>query len=129
MNAEKSTLPDKLNALPLQWVEKIFSHMAAYYGTLFVDRWKGLNLDEVKAVWSKELATFSDNPECFKRALKALVEGSTYPPTLPEFVKLCRQHYERPALPALEHKFTDEEVERNKERIASIREDIARRFA
>lgn len=93
---ENATLPAKLSVLPESWVSKIFSHMSAYYGTLFLDRWRDADLAEVKRIWAEALSSFSDNPECFKAALKALIEGSAFPPTLPEFVALCRRHYQRP---------------------------------
>lgn len=90
------TLPAKLSVLPESWIDKIFGHMSAYYGSQFADRWKDCNLAEVKRIWAAELASFSDNPECFAGALKSLIEGSIYPPTLPEFVALCRRHYQQP---------------------------------
>jgi hypothetical protein len=90
------TSPAKLNALPDAWIEKIFGHMSAYYGSLFSDRWRGFDLVEVKRIWAQELANFSDNPECFRAALRAMIDESKFPPTLPEFVVLCRKHYVRP---------------------------------
>ena len=127
---ENATLPAKLSVLPESWVSKIFSHMSAYYGTLFLDRWRDADLAEVKRIQERRflygralissdayaagrltttadgasvsatppptLGSAPDNPECFKAALKALIEGSAFPPTLPEFVALCRRHYQRP---------------------------------
>lgn len=93
---QNETLPAKFNALPDRWVEKIFSTMSAYYGSLFLDRWRGTDLAEVKQVWAEALATFSDCPECFSAALKDLTSGSQFPPTLPEFVALCRSNYSAP---------------------------------
>ena len=70
--------------------------MEATYGSLFLDRWKGADLQMVKDVWADGLASFTDDPKCFGRALKELQQGSPFPPTLPEFVALCRKNYERP---------------------------------
>jgi hypothetical protein len=72
-------------ALPLPWVEKIFSVMSASYGTLFADRWRGMNLGEVKAAWASKLADLT--PAELKRGLNSL---GGFPPTLPEFALLCR---------------------------------------
>lgn len=94
--ASVTQYPAKLSALPEAWIEKIFSHMAAFYGSLFVDRWKDCDITAVKRIWAESLATFSDNPECFRLALKALMDERCLPPTLPEFVALCRKHYTRP---------------------------------
>lgn len=107
MSETKSTLPAKLSALPESWIDKIFAHMGAYYGSLFADRWKDNNIAEVKRIWAEALASFSDNPECFKASLRSMIDECKFPPTLPEFVALCRKHYVRPpqqvAPPALEH--------------------------
>lgn len=42
------------------------------------------------ATWARELAGFADRPEAIKRALESQKE-SPFPPTLPEFLALCRQ--------------------------------------
>jgi hypothetical protein len=97
MSNESATLPEKLSALPERWIDKIFGRMEAMYGSLFLERWKGTDLIEVKRVWCESLASFSDNPECFTAALKALLDEHQWPPTLPEFVALCRKHYRRPS--------------------------------
>lgn len=107
MSETKSTLPAKLSALPESWIDELFGHMGAYYGSLFADRWKDNNIAEVKRVWAESLANFSDNPKCFRAALKSMIDECQFPPTLPEFVALCRKHYVRPqqqaALPDLGH--------------------------
>jgi hypothetical protein len=128
-NESNATLPVKLSVLPDSWVERIFSRMMAYYGTLFSDRWRDSNLHEVKAVWAEELASFSDNPECFKRALAAMVDGSTFPPTLPEFKAMCRANYKRPQMVAIEHKLSPEDMERNRERARQMAARLGRRMA
>lgn len=128
-NEANATLPVKLSALPDSWIERIFSKMSSYYGTLFSDRWRDCNLVEVKAVWAEELSSFSDNTECFGLALKAMVGECKFPPTLPEFVAICRKHYVRPKLMALEHKLTPEDIERNKERARQMAERLGRRMA
>lgn len=94
--ASASAFPEKLRALPESWIDKIFGGMEAMYGSLFHDRWKGTDLAKVKAVWAEELASFTDHPQCFGLALKALVNESKFPPSLPEFVAICRKNYVRP---------------------------------
>lgn len=120
MNEANATLPAKLSVLPDSWIERIFTLMSAMYGALFRERWRDCDLDEVKRVWAEELSSFSDNPECFGLALKAMVGECKFPPTLPEFVAICRKHYSRPKLVALEHKLSPEEIERNREKINRI---------
>jgi len=123
------TLPAKLNALPEPWIERIFGHMAAFYGSLFLDRWKGTDLVEVKRVWASSLATFSDHPECFGLALKAMVDEVRLPPTLPEFVAICRRKYVKPvpkqeALPNLAA--VPVSREEGKRRIAELKQRFPR---
>lgn len=77
----------KPTALPESWVEKLFSRLSAMYGRKFADLWSGCNLREVKAAWAEDLAVFSG--EEIKRGLDAC-KTRTFPPTLPEFVQLCR---------------------------------------
>lgn len=49
-------------------------------------------------IWSRKLAGFADHPERIKRVLESL---PIHPPTLPEFVALCRQQHAEfpPCLP------------------------------
>lgn len=129
MNEANATLPAKLSVLPDSWIERIFTRMSAMYGALFRERWRDCDLDEVKRVWAEELSSFSDNPECFGLALKAMVGECKFPPILPEFVAICRKHYSRPKLVALEHKLTPEDIERNKARAKEIVERLGRRMA
>ncbi|MBU9403545.1 hypothetical protein KTE13_27770 [Burkholderia multivorans] len=88
---ESSTFkrPDwPLGALPQHWVEALFSKMAAFYGSRFAAMWTGVNVVEVQKAWAVELGKLS------REQLKAGSDNLTAlpkPPTLPEFVSLCRQ--------------------------------------
>lgn len=72
-------------SLPLEWVERVFRRMASAYGSLFADRWRGVNLVDVKRDWAEQLGAFTG--EELRRGLDNL---PTFPPTLPEFKALCR---------------------------------------
>ncbi|KGC03246.1 putative bacteriophage protein [Burkholderia multivorans] len=77
-----------LDALPQHWVEALFSKMAAFYGSRFATMWNGTNVLEVQKAWAVELGKLS------REQLKAGSDNLTAlpkPPTLPEFVALCRQ--------------------------------------
>jgi hypothetical protein len=98
----QQSLPEKLSVLPESWIDRIFGRMEASYGSLFLDRWRGCDIVEVKKVWAEELRSFSDYPACFGVALKAMVDdGLKFPPTLPEFVGMCRKAYSSPANPLM----------------------------
>ncbi|MDR5784087.1 hypothetical protein QCE63_32215 [Caballeronia sp. LZ065] len=76
------------NALPLKWMEVLFSKMSAFYGARFADAWRGTNPVEVQKAWAVELAKLS------KAQLKAGSDNLTAlvkAPTLPEFIAHCKQ--------------------------------------
>lgn len=78
-----------MNKLPRSWVEALFKKFLIRYGAMWSDRYKGLGLspDEIADEWATELGGFS--PEEIKRGLEAS-RSKTFPPTLPEFLSLCR---------------------------------------
>ncbi|SDH10575.1 hypothetical protein SAMN05216466_107117 [Paraburkholderia phenazinium] len=86
---ERPAAPDwPLNALPKRWIETLFSKMSAFYGARFADMWRGSKVDEVQKAWAVELFKLS------REQLKAGSDSLTAipkPPTLPEFVNLCKQ--------------------------------------
>ncbi|MDR2209375.1 MAG: hypothetical protein LBE22_10455 [Azoarcus sp.] len=93
--SKRTPLPDTL-------VERIFSQLQGMYGSLWLDRWRdgvqiergGKRFDQglllAKATWAKELAGFADQPKRISVALDAC-RHRPLPPTLPEFIELCRQ--------------------------------------
>jgi hypothetical protein len=88
-------------SLPTEWIERLFDRLAAYYGSRFADMWRGCDLAEIKRVWAAELGAFSR--EELARGADAC-RTRDWPPTLPEFLKLCRPalDYERAWLEACE---------------------------
>jgi hypothetical protein len=77
-----------LNALSKRAIEMLFSKMSAFYGDKFAMMWRGAKIDEVQKAWAIELAKLS------REQLKAGSESMTAlpkPPTLPEFINLCKQ--------------------------------------
>lgn len=81
--------------LPPQWVERIWERFALVYGhTRTAPMFDGADIAEVKAFWAHQLSGFSG--ATIGAALRALVDrADSWPPTLPEFVQLCRQ-FNRP---------------------------------
>jgi hypothetical protein len=73
--------------LPDSWIEKLFHRMLLSYGKKFTDQWGGADGDELIAHWGLELAGYTGAE--IKRGLDALA-NKEWPPTLPEFKKLCR---------------------------------------
>lgn len=81
--------------IPDSWIDKLFSRFSAMYGRKFADLWSDCNLKDVKAIWAEDLAGLSG--EEIKRGLDAC-KTRTFPPTLPEFVTLCRPPMDYEAL-------------------------------
>lgn len=73
--------------LPESWVEKLFHKMLLEYGKKFSDQWGGADTDELIAHWSSELAGFTGAE--IKAGLAAM-NAREWPPTLPDFKKMCR---------------------------------------
>ena len=88
--------------LPASWVERIFDRMQGMYGTLWLDRWRtgemiemaGRQIDRgllnAKTTWAAELAGFADKAGCIGKALDSC-RSRSLPPTLPEFIQVCRE--------------------------------------
>lgn len=85
--------------LPMAWVEKLFEKLTMVYGHQFLGRWSGMDLNNVKADWSKELAGFERHGASIAHALKHLPPGD--PPTVLQFRDLCRRAPEKADLVAL----------------------------
>ena len=75
------------HAIPQTWVESLFKKMAFTYGVKFADAWRGIDPDGVKRSWAEALGVLSSDE--LVRGVNALVTRD-WPPTLPEFLKLCR---------------------------------------
>lgn len=73
--------------LPMPWIERLFSRLHGFYAAKFAEQWKGADIGMVKALWAEELGGYSP------AEIAAGLEGCRkrdWPPTLPEFLKLCR---------------------------------------
>lgn len=75
------------DALPVEWVHRIFAKLAVRYGQAFLRRWDGLDIKAVHADWAEQLARFAARPDCIKYALDNLPTDK--PPTVSEFRALC----------------------------------------
>ena len=87
MNAPSTVRP---SALPDAWIDRLFDRLEAGYGSKWLNMWGNTNLANVKSLWAEKLAGFADNPKALAYALDCLDEHP-FPPTLPEFLALCRK--------------------------------------
>jgi hypothetical protein len=106
-------------SLPNDWVDAIFRKLTLVYGSAFLKRWEGIEIDAVKADWAHELSGLAKKPEFIKHALENL--PVSYPPTVLEFRQLCigAPTYALPALPKPKAKPED---------VARVRELVAKAF-
>ena len=129
----ESSTSRQFQPLPLNWVQKIFNEMHGHYGSRFLNMWTNgqllpdgsgdAGLANAMRCWAEKLGGFSEHPESLKYALSKL---PAEPPTLPQFLEMCR-HAPRKDAPMLEHKFTAEEIERNKQRAREAIEMLAKK--
>jgi len=73
--------------LPITWVESLFKRMSFAYGARFADMWAGVNATEMKEYWAERLGGLSRSELATGYRM---LETRDRPPTLPEFIKLCR---------------------------------------
>ena len=67
---------------PIDW---LFEQLAARYGRHWFDLWSDVPMADVKNAWQEELTGFT-----MAQAKAALAKSGKFPPTLPEFVALCK---------------------------------------
>src|SRR5450830_1156465 len=77
--------PEK--AIPEKWVKALFNKMAFSYGVKFADQWKGIDPDGIKRHWAQKLFVLTTAE--LTRGVERL-DTRAWPPTLPEFLALCR---------------------------------------
>ena len=81
------TSPGNVPSLPDEWIERVFRRMEDYYLSKWVDSFGSIPRERVKRAWSEELAGYSAQE--IKRGLDSC-RSRAWPPTLPEFLTLCR---------------------------------------
>lgn len=70
-----------------EWVDRLFGRLSAMYGARFADMWAGLDLAMIKAAWAEDLGDLATDE--IARGVAACKQRD-WPPTLPEFLGLCR---------------------------------------
>jgi hypothetical protein len=107
------------NSLPDEWIDRIFLRLQGVYGKDFTSQFKiidpvtgvDVGMENAKQTWGEELATFADWPEAIGYALKHLPER---PPNIIRFRELCRNAPPKETAPALPHRVTETEREKNR---------------
>lgn len=87
MNALTNPTSSTSTPLPASWVEKLLHEMLLTYGKKFTDQWTATTTDDLVAYWSVQLAGYSGAE--IRAGLDAMT-AKDWPPTLPEFKRMCR---------------------------------------
>ena len=104
--------------LPDSWIEKLFQKFEDWYGAKWAAQYGDFPRERVKATWAEELGGFASQGDAIAQAINAQ-KNSPFPPTLPEFLVLCREAAKRigngAKVPALTHVRTDDELEHQRQ--------------
>jgi len=73
--------------LPPKWAAALIERMQALYGAQFSRQWESIKPERLPQIWAEELAGFSGQEIA---AGLAACKTRQWPPTLPEFMALCR---------------------------------------
>lgn len=106
-------------------IDELFRKFYAFYGSQFISKWAGCDIDSVKSEWAEGLEHFKI--ETIKKALDYVRDNNEFPPSLPEFIILCKEFRPRPQdeTLALEHKFAPISDEKARDNLAKIKEMLA----
>ena len=77
-----------------QIVERVFERLAAMYGAKLADLWRGCDMASIKQTWAAALAGYRHDE--IRRGLQGCLTRP-WPPTLPEFLSLCRPQIDHEA--------------------------------
>ncbi len=81
--------------IPTAWIERLFGRFQAMYGNKMALMWQDTPAADVKDAWRTALRGL--DIEQIKMGLVNLPKFSlSWPPTLPEFLQLCRREVVRP---------------------------------
>lgn len=127
--SNRETLP--LQALPVSWIQKIFTEFKLIYGAGILSNMLGTDEREMMNImqgWAEKLAFFKDHPHAIKYALENLPKD--YPPNLLQFRDICREGIKHEPKPlALVEKFTPEQLAQNKIRVKELLRRLAKEKA
>lgn len=78
-------------------VDALFAKLGTFYGSLWLARWEDCPMPRVKAEWADALR--GKSPQTLRLAVDHVRQNCPFPPTLPEFLTICRQFPDRSPAP------------------------------
>lgn len=103
-------------------IERLFLRLASLYGKHWIDMWSDVPIDSVMDEWQSKLSGLSS--KVVFGAVDYCAENMKYPPTLPEFLQICKAKTPQEVTKVLERKFTEDELLANKKRIEKISKEM-----
>lgn len=104
-------------------IDRLFLRMASFYGKHWLDMWADIPLESVKAEWQAKLDGMSS--KIVFKAVDYCSNNLKFPPTLPEFVLLCKANTPSEINKALPRHFTEAEIAKNHERLEKVSKDLS----
>lgn len=89
--------------------------LATVYGKRWFDQWAGIDMEAMKATWTRGLSGISGQQ--LRDALDYCADHEQFVPTLPRFREICEQMRKVEPVKALPRKFTDAELRANQQRV------------
>lgn len=77
----------QIGEFQIAWAAKLLERLHALYGSKFLQQWEGIDKAKLAAIWAEEMAGYTG--EEIAKGLAAC-KARPFPPTLPEFLLLCR---------------------------------------
>jgi hypothetical protein len=105
INQPKAPTYGTLPPIATSSVEAVFTEFEVAYGANFGRMWQHSSTDDVKRNWAQKLAEFKGVSKK-KMIENTLIKHPTYPPTLGEFIAICRELKAAP--PAAHRPFTQQ---------------------
>ena len=105
-------------SLPRNWIDALFNKFSLFYGESFINKYRHVNEEELKNEWGEALWKFDSTT--LKAALEHCRTEQKHPPSLPEFIQMCKAcRSVAESHPLLTHKF--EKSERASQFIADMK--------
>src|SRR5690606_706134 len=82
-----TTEKPNVTPFPVPWAVKLVDRLHALYGAQFLRQWEGIDKRALALAWAEDLAGYTGDE--IARGLAAC-KAKPFPPTLPEFLLLCR---------------------------------------
>lgn len=74
-------------------IDRLFDKLKALYGSQFLAKWADVDPSELHRIWSAALERYTG--EELADALGGVLKSCPFPPSLPDFVKLCDEAHAR----------------------------------